>query len=179
MTRSRDLANLGDNSSTLENQGLTLIKTESFSAVSSISLNNVFSSTYDNYQITLSTTAVATNGVVTMRLRASSVDTSTNYKNQQSFSASTSISSASDDSGTDEWILTYINTTTPKNNSFQGIFHRPNVAQPTLYTGLVQYSTTSAGFIAGWQTDSTQFDGFTILAPGNSTATVSVYGFKK
>jgi hypothetical protein len=35
MTRSRDLANLGDITSTLENQGLTLINTTTFSAVAS------------------------------------------------------------------------------------------------------------------------------------------------
>jgi hypothetical protein len=179
MTRSRDLANLGDNSSALENQGLVFIKTESFSAVSSISLNNVFSSTYENYQVLFSLTDIPGTGVATMRLRASSVDTSTNYKNQQSFSASTSISSAGDDAGTDEWILTFYGNTFPKNSSFQGVFYRPNLAQPTLYTGLAQYSTTSAGFIAGWQTASTQFDGFTILASGNITGIVSVYGFKK
>jgi hypothetical protein len=161
------------------NQGLTLINTTAFSGVSSQSINNVFTSTYDSYQIIFSTTAVATNGVVTMRLRASGVDTSTNYKNQQSFSASTSIASAGDDSGTDEWILTYINTATAKNNSFQGIFHRPNVAQPTLYNALAQYSTTSAGFVSGWQTDSTQFDGLTFIAPGNITGTISIYGFSK
>jgi hypothetical protein len=51
MTRSRDLANLGDITSTLENQGLTLISTTTFSAVASQSINDVFSATYDNYFI--------------------------------------------------------------------------------------------------------------------------------
>jgi len=159
--------------------GMVLLNTTSFSGVSSQSINNVFTSTYDSYKIIFSTTAVATTGIVTMRLRASSVDTSTNYKNQGSFSASTTISSSLDDAGTDEWILTYINTGTPKNNSFQGVFHRPNVAQPTLYTGLVTYGTNSTGFIGGWQTDSTQFDGLTFIAPGNITGTISIYGFSK
>ncbi len=152
---------------------------ELLSGVSSQSINNVFTSTYDSYQIIFSTTAVATNGIVTMRLRASGTDTSTNYKNQGSFSASTTISSSLDDAGTDEWILTYINTGSAKNNSFQGVFHRPNVAQPTLYTGLVTYGTNSTGFIGGWQTDSTQFDGLTFIAPGNITGTISIYGFSK
>ena len=117
--------------------------------------------------------------MATIRLRAAGVDTSTNYKNQQSFSASTSISSASDDAGTDEWILSYYGNTFPKNSSFQGVFFRPNLAQPTLYTGLSGYGSTSAGFLAGWQTASTQFDGFTILASGNITGTISIYGFSK
>ena len=117
--------------------------------------------------------------MATIRLRAAGVDTSTNYKNQQSFSASTSISSAGDDAGTDEWILTFYGNTFPKNSSFQGVFFRPNLAQPTLYTGLAQYGLTSAGFVAGWQTASTQFDGFTILASGNITGTISIYGFSK
>jgi hypothetical protein len=58
-------------------QGLTLINTTSFSAVSSVSINDVFSATYDNYKILV---VVDTNtfgdGNISMRLRVSGTDNS-------------------------------------------------------------------------------------------------------
>jgi hypothetical protein len=95
MTRSRDLANLGDITSTLENQGLTLISTTTFSAVASQSINDVFSATYDNYFIQGNFTP-ASGQEIYYRLRVAGADaTGSNYANQQfKGTSSTSIADA-------------------------------------------------------------------------------------
>jgi hypothetical protein len=59
--------------------GLTLITSESFSAVSSVSVNGCFTSTYDNYQVIV--TAVGSSATVVAfnyRVRASSTDLTAN-----------------------------------------------------------------------------------------------------
>ena len=85
MTKARDLASGGF--------GLVLIKpstvvggtdngkgTVSFSAASSISLNDVFSSTYDNYRIIMNLTTSSTNTSIAWRARVSGADnSSSNY----------------------------------------------------------------------------------------------------
>ena len=85
MTKARDLANGGF--------GLVLIKpstvvggtdngkgTVNFSAASSISLNDVFSSTYDNYRIIMNLTTSSTNTSIAWRARVSGADnSSSNY----------------------------------------------------------------------------------------------------
>jgi hypothetical protein len=59
--------------------GMVLLNTTSFSAVSSQSINNVFSSTYTNYRILLNLTAASVTTTTFLRLRTASDDTGTNY----------------------------------------------------------------------------------------------------
>lgn len=62
--------------------GLVLITSETFSAVSSVSVNGCFTSSYDNYQLMLRITSSA-NVALTARYRASGSDDSTsNYHTQ-------------------------------------------------------------------------------------------------
>lgn len=50
-----------------------------FTGVTSISLNGVFSSTYDTYRVILRLTAASVNNSPTIRLRSSGTDTTANY----------------------------------------------------------------------------------------------------
>jgi len=60
--------------------GLTLISTTSFSAVSSQSLTNVFSTTYDNYLVLLTAFGSSTSTLITARLGVgASYDSGANY----------------------------------------------------------------------------------------------------
>ncbi len=60
--------------------GLVLLNTTSFSAVSSQSVNDVFSATYENYFLLVRTTASSDN--INIRMRVSGSDDSTsNYHN--------------------------------------------------------------------------------------------------
>jgi hypothetical protein len=57
--------------------GLELITSESFSAVSSLTISNCFSATYANYVITMDA-----NGLVSAQLRTGSTTATTNYSDQ-------------------------------------------------------------------------------------------------
>ena len=112
MTRSRDLANLGDNTSTLENQGLTLINTTTFSAVASQAFDSVFSATYDNYYVTVTMTT-ATSPTLTMVMRTGAVDnTNANYAFQRLEVSNTGVTGTRTTTGTSWGIDTQ--TDTPK-----------------------------------------------------------------
>jgi hypothetical protein len=95
MTRARDLADLGGNTSKLEQQGLVQVIPTSvtvgsgsgsvdatgnvtFSGVSSISLNGSFNSTYDNYRIMFQVDSTSGNPNISFRMRASTTDESGN-----------------------------------------------------------------------------------------------------
>jgi hypothetical protein len=60
----------------------------SFTSASAISLNNVFSSTYDNYKILFISEGASTDNSVNIRLRASGSDNSTSNYNSGSSTAS-------------------------------------------------------------------------------------------
>ena len=58
---------------------LVLLNTTSFSAASSVSLNNIFSSTYDNYKIIVDTTASSANSDLSFKFRLSGSDLTNTY----------------------------------------------------------------------------------------------------
>ena len=187
MTKARDLASGGF--------GLVLIKpssvvngtdngkgTVSFSAVSSVSLNDVFSATYNNYLVLLALSGSTTDDV-NMRMRVSGSDnSSTNYTRSSIFQNSTTISGQLISSET----------------SFRGIAQmrsgQENFSQFTVinpfasqHTTLIQDSTDQVGTANLTQTRrmhtmtvTTSYTGFTVIAAsGNITGSVSVYGYNK
>jgi hypothetical protein len=193
MTRSRDLANLGDNSSALENQGLTLIKTESFSAVASHSVNDVFSATYDFYKIIIVAENSSANWQFKLRLRVSGSDNSaSNYlwsAIQQRFNSATPslINSGSNGLTTSFEIGATSNpTATLGNQTIVEIGNPFATSETTFNSSSVGYEMdptipTSFRQLSGGLTSvTTSYTGFTIFATnGNITGSVSVYGYKK
>ena len=186
MTRSRDLADLGGNAATLEKQGLTLIKTESFSGVTTVNVNDVFSATYNNYLTLFDiTTATAVSGL-RLRMRVSGSDnTSSQYRYVSltpTDNSATWVNSRSD--GT----ATYIDDIGRIDDGFgaSGYF---NLFSPfaTNLTRIVGSSSGSgaAGInnqrtFTGQLTVTTSYTGFTfIAASGNITGSYSVYGYNK
>jgi hypothetical protein len=162
--------------------GLTLVATATPTAVASVSINNCFTSTYENYRILISTTAgVGSTAAMTFRLRASSTDTTANYSSQLLESYSTTVATSANASGTDDWFFGNFNPTTADYSSAYDIF-RPQTAQKTGFIG--QSTHTAAGsifvnmFTSGVQNSSTQFDGLTLLFASTSfTGTIRVYGY--
>jgi hypothetical protein len=159
--------------------GLTLISTTTFSGVSSQSFDNVFTSTYTNYKILITITAPSNNNAILMRLRASSSDTTANYRNQNIYSSTTSVASRLNDSGTDDW---YLGCDFFDNATVDLTVFRPQVSSKTAFLslGFAPYSTNPfLMYTGGEQTDSTQFDGFTILNATGIAGTISIYGYAK
>lgn len=160
------------------NQGLTLINTTSFSAVSSGSVNDVFSSTYENYQI-VATLVGTTVEAFNMRLRVGGADNSTNNyyfvgTDMNSSSASLTVRGGDPNTswrvgtiGNDFMILT-INLGAPQTAN-KTAFNSASGAGNATNEG---YGGTFSGFFSG----TTSFTGFTILGASNFSGTVRTYG---
>ena len=148
----------------------------SFSGVTSVSLNGVFSSTYENYVIVLRALgSVEYTGRV--RLRAAGTDNTT--ANGYIVQAVRGISTAA---------TAFNNTNNLWDNIFYGdataavaeyAFYRPNVAATTFFTGNFFGRTDYVATVGGYHTQATAYDGITFIAStGNITGTVRVYGYK-
>jgi hypothetical protein len=163
--------------------GLTLINTTSFSAVSSQSINDVFSATYDSYKVILDISAASTTLNMRMRYRVGGADNSTsNY-----YSTWIAVSTVSD---TTQYQRSGLNTTgnlsdisggSAASKIFTLEIHRPFLTANTILTGQQNDSGSLVTFNGGIGFNATtSFTGFTIIpSTGNVTGTVSVYGYNK
>ena len=149
-----------------------------FSGTESISLNGVFNSTYDNYQVVLDETLSAS-GTVRLRVRTTSDETGAVYDLQRgSFSGSGANSIRASNSTNPPITFTSF-------DRFSGTieFFAPNTTQNTTYkiAGIGNNAgTTYAEFVACEVETTTQYSGFTIYADtGTMTGTMTIYGFRK
>lgn len=165
------IANSGGSASVGTNGQVT------FSAVTSISLNGVFSATYDNYVIAISWKPSINEGFL-LRLRASGTDntTASSYVSQGLYASSTSIS-ASRMTNT-YWFSTYSQTSLPAANILN--IYGPFLAQPTAIRGVSAATVSSASMedYAGTHNQSTSYDGITIYSPAALTGKLTVYGIR-
>jgi hypothetical protein len=175
---------------TASSGALTLISTTTLSSVASQSFNNVFTSTYRNYQIAinLSGTHSGTN-LLALRFRASSTDATTSYQSRlQSLNTNTSGSTSFDynDQSSTYLALGYLKWNSDPQLS--GIINitNPQVAQASGlsgimtggdYYGVAPVSSLSMGILA----NTTAYDGFTLYPTGggNLNGVVSIYGVSK
>jgi hypothetical protein len=163
------------------NGGLTLITTQSFSGVTSSSVNDVFSATYLNYVIILNMNEVATSGNLALRLRVSGSDAATNYNNMV---LGTDTAGAQSIVGAGATSAQFSNQNAGANSRSLSVLY---VGEP-FSAVLTEITTTSTTRRAGgnWtnytggvnHTDNTSYTGFTLLnaAGGNIAGTVRVYG---
>ena len=150
-----------------------------FAGVSSVSLNGVFSSTYNSYRIVFVPTTASTTGInVTCRLRAAGTDNSTasSYLTQSIYGTSTS-ALASQDIQAQWYIIDSYNTTSQAQAAATIEMYKPNQAVVTTQITNMYFNGLSAQR-AGYQTATTQFDGFSIIpSTGTIGGTISVYGY--
>lgn len=158
---------------------LTHIATASVSAASTLSVNNCFTTTYDNYLL-IWTGYGSADVWMSMRLRASGADnTASNYDRQNLTWQSTSITGARV-TATTEWTLIGGNTTAADSATMLHVFS-PKLATRTSMRGTTTYNSSGgygAESLCGF-TATTQFDGFTLYpTSGTITGTVRVYGYQ-
>ena len=164
--------------------GLTLISSTSFSASSAHSVNSCFSTTYANYRIILKLSAVSgTNTEMLVRLRASGTDATTNYTTVRQLTYSAGVSSDLNPTGTDDWTMGVISTTSPTGlhtGSFE--MFDPFAATPTQGTSILNGYYGGSYYLlicSDTNTNSTSYDGFSLIpAAGTITGTVRVYGYQ-
>ena len=156
---------------------LTLINTITLSG-STTNVDNVFSSTYDNYLIQLSMDNNTGVGALTMQLRASGTATTTGYYfgiYQIDWAGSPATVSNGSNSSSAR-IGTYFIAPSPVTFTM----FNPNRAERTTFQGLSLGADTGVSgsqmFMGGFQSGTTQFDGFSIIG-GSQTGKVRVYGY--
>ena len=154
--------------------GLVLLNTTSFSAVASQSINDVFSSTYDNYRIIINW-AGSGNHDLDFRFRVSGADNSDAQYNYNDFY---SITTTTSNSSTSQTLFRIGN-----NNTNRGII-AIDITNPFASLQKSYFSTNwGLGRLrlqAGYFGATNSFTGFSIIpSSGTITGSVSTYGYNK
>ena len=149
-----------------------------FSSCATLSLNGVFTSSYDNYMIVIRhTPSAATN--VAMRLRASGTDNSTASSYVRQYLGADSSTVSANRLTSNLWDAVFSSFTTQRDGATIYVFGA-YLAQPTAMRS-VSVQSNSSGAIsdnAGTHNQSTAYDGFTLICDTTLTLSglVTVYG---
>lgn len=156
--------------------GLTLISSTTIgSAVSSVTVSDVFSSTYDNYRVVVSGGAASTN----LLLRLTLGSTTTGYYWGQFYIVFADGSTNATNGSNTTSIPVASGTTTTLNGVFDIL--APNLAEHTVFLSQGSIATeAAAGFCNGYLADTTAYTAFTLTtSTGTVTGgTVKVYGYR-
>jgi len=150
-----------------------------FTGVTSLSLNGVFTADFDNYVVSIRGIIATSGGSIDARYRSSGTDASgSNYARQLMEAANTNVS-ANRSTGQTSHPFMGMN-----NASEQGAYvmiYGPHLAQPTAYRNVGVHSFSGAYMqeYAGTHSLSTSYDGFTLIPSANSiTGALQVYGVR-
>lgn len=151
-----------------------------FSGASSVSLNGVFSSTYDNYRILLQGSS-STPADLAVRMRLSGTDnTTSNYQHQQIVGSSTSISGSRTINGTSARVGEIYQS--PSISICSIDFFNPAIAVHTSFfsnSGLQSNTSIAISVEHNAHGVATAYDGVTFIpSSGTITGTIGVYGYK-
>lgn len=174
MTKARDNANA---------DGLDLISTSTFSAVTSIQFDNVFSSAYDNYKAVVNISSFSANDQIAVRfVDGTSPVTTQNYiysYTAYQINAGTYVDYSST-AGTTYIAVTPGTTTSGANVSID--IYNPNLSQRTTctYQGWGQASQPMSVVGAASLSLDTVLEGIRFYpGSGNFTGKISIYGYRK
>jgi hypothetical protein len=172
------------------NSGLVYVGSSTFTASSTVSIDSLFSSTYDNYRVELQWLQNTTTGTVYVKFRTGGADVSTAYGFRSGGNYRTggtnffaAYANQNDLSGVAGIQLGAAQSTTRGYACFDIL--SPNLAQQTnlmgQYMGASDATNTFLNLtIGGWQDSTTQMTGMSILASaGTMTGTVTVQGYRK
>jgi hypothetical protein len=159
---------------------LVHLHTETFSAQSTVSIDDVFSSTYDAYRIEMKTRRNASESSPTIRLRASGTDETGNYyfyHGVSNGSNSTGYNQAGNGAG--YFICGRSGANGIGITSFD--IMNPFLATGTSLVGQNVAVGTTTVFIehfGGFQDRNTSYDGFTLADGGTLTGSIRIYGYR-
>jgi len=156
----------------------------SFSGASSVSINNCFSSTYDNYRIIINpTAAVGTDATLSFRYRASGSDISTTtYTGQRIVYFGTTIVASTNVTGNTLHSLSLISTSRANQYYANIEVHGPFLPRKKNFRVDINTVGEAGTFYSethgGWNDTTTSVDGFSIFTSGTSiTGIIRVYGY--
>jgi hypothetical protein len=158
--------------------GMTQLANVSFTSVADVSIDNVFSSTYQNYVIKLVITT-ASAGTLALRLRDGSGDSTGTAYSYGAMQIVTNVWAALDNSaGANSFNVGYNSGSVPVGSTVN--LYNPNVAARTGYDYQSQYNSLGL-FGGGSNSTTTQWTGMKILSGaggGNITGNIRVYGMR-
>jgi len=162
--------------------GMVLLNTTSFSAVASQSINDVFSTTYDNYKLHFIGTT-STENTINLRMRVAGADNSTsNYYFQRTISKDGNNVTGSEALATTSWAGFNTNTT---NSIIEVEMFSPFLATATTFLGRYEKVETLAtvhetATLSGIHNVASSFTGVTYTVGGGTmSGTISVYAYNK
>ena len=151
-----------------------------FTAVTSLSLNGVFSATYDNYVIAYQAVS-STNTNFDIRFRVSGSDNSTanSYVVERLDATSTTVEAARTTSN----IANLSSIGSSGRSGGTVALYGPFLTQPTAFRTVTPYNENGNAYLidaAGTHNQSTSYDGFTLTttSPRTITGTLTVYGIR-
>jgi hypothetical protein len=154
-----------------------------FTAVTSLSLNGVFTSDYDNYLLVISETlGTGTAESLQIRFRAAGTDATGSNYTWQLINATGSTVSGSRSSSQTLGRIANSSASSPNANGHTVHIYGPYLAQPTAWRSVDVNSNGAASILdaAGTHSLSTSYDGCTILIPASSiSGTVHVFGYEE
>jgi len=166
---------------TASSGSLTLISTTTFTSVAGVSVDSLFSSTYDNYVVYFNISAVGAGSTdITMKLRSGGADNSSaDYTSQTSYMQNGTL---------------YTTYATAVTTGFKVIQNIAAGSSATIQLYSPNLTTTKSGQILGqgtaeasnrmafgsyYKPSATQFTGMSFISGINITGTLSVYGLAK
>ena len=161
-----------------KNVGLVFLNTTTFSAVSTVSIDNVFSSTYNNYRVVIQTLgSIGAN--FSMRYRTGGVDESGATYNYEQLSGTNAAASAAI---TNSQTSQNIGAVRTSRQTYELNVYDPALATSyTTSTNIVNdfQSASTLQLQAHWFANAKAVDGFTLIpASGTITGTVRIYGYR-
>jgi hypothetical protein len=158
--------------------GMELITSQSFSAVSSVSINDCFSATYQNYRLIFNG-SVSGDVIMQARLRVAGSDNSTanSYVSQDLQAYSTTVAAFRTTSNIIQLFTANVNQRTI------GIVDigNPFSATATAFFGVSNYpfDQASISLVGATHNQTVSYDGLTISpAAGTTTGTIRIYGYR-
>ena len=166
-----------DTNTYLANSGLVYITSTTIgSAVSSVTVSNVFSSTYDQYLITFAGGTATTTNLISLQLGA----TATGYYEVRP--GVVIATAATVNNVTNNGTFFYVGQYTTTGKTLHTVLMNPNLATETQHFSQgYSYNTTAIALSTGFLNNTTQYTAFTLAAlAGTWTGgVVTVYGYRK
>jgi len=165
--------------------GLVHLNTTSFSAVNSISIDNVFTSTYERYKIYLNfSSSVGVDSAMRWRLRTGgTTNTSSSYRQQRIVAFSTTVVASENVTGTDNWTASLLTDNASDSYQAEMTLEAPQLARKTTAFNIISTkANVGTPYIENhtlFFDATTQFDGINLSTAGTSfTGTIRIYGLR-
>jgi hypothetical protein len=162
-----------------KNVGMVHLNTTTTSAASTVTISNVFTSTYDNYKIFITGVSSTDNALLYQNALAGTPAGGTSYYYGQIYANNSTAPNIYQEYGIAHIVCGTSNTTSTVSEL---TIARPALASSTFMQCQGTKTTTSSynwQMITGLHTTTTAYDGFTIKTSGGTfTGTIRVYGLR-